>query len=117
MKTTHRTLMAAMVLIAVLVLTAGSGVSRAAQERGLSEVAPESEKPAAPDSRQAEEVEQELQGLIEDLKELGKDVQETFRKEVLPRVREEIRKLREKLRELEKEREEQHEDPSDARRI
>jgi peptidoglycan hydrolase CwlO-like protein len=118
MKNTRRPLMAALALISVLVLSPGPGVVRAGLEREASGVGPESEKPGSPEAGgEAEQLEQELQGLIEDLKDLGKDVQETFRKEVLPRVREEIRKLREKLEELEKEEEKKGSTPPEPRRI
>lgn len=109
MKRAHQTLKAALVLISVLALFAGPGKAWAGPDRA-SGILPVSEESGSPDSKEADELEKELQGLIEELKALGKDVGKTFRKEILPRVREEIRKLREKLRELEREEEPEGED-------
>jgi|GEM_PF-6733522 len=113
MKRAHQALKAAPVLISVLALFAGTGMAWAGPDRA-SAILPASEEPGSADSKEADELEKELQGLIEELKALGKDVGKTFRKEVLPRVREEIRKLREKLRELEREEEPEG---KDTRRI
>lgn len=104
MKRAHQTLKAALVLISVLALFAGPGKAWAGPDQA-SGILSVSEESGSPDSKEADELEKELQGLIEELKALGKDVGKTFRKEILPRVREEIRKLREKLRELEREEE------------
>ena len=111
MKATCRTLKGALVLIPVLALFAGPGKAWAGPDR-ISGIGPISEESGSTVYGEAEELEKELQGLIEELKALGRDVQETFRKDVLPRVREEIRRLRERLRELE-----QEEEPKDTRRI
>ena len=111
MKATCRTLKAVLALISVLAVLTGTGKAWAGPER-ISGIVPVSEESGSTVYGEAEELEKELQGLIEELKALGRDVQEAFRKDVLPRVREEIRKLRERLRELE-----QEEEPKDARRI
>ncbi len=113
MKATCRTLKAALGVISILVVLTGTGKAWAGPER-ISGIVPVSEESGSTAYGEAEALEKELQGLIGELKALGRDIQETFRKDVLPRVREEIRKLRERLRELEQEEEQE---PEDARRI
>ncbi len=87
-------------LAMVLVVSAGPWNSSA--EPGPAShavVVAEQDSGKEPDGGETKTLEQELQGLIEELKGLEKDVREKVQKDILPRVREEIRKLREKLRE------------------
>jgi hypothetical protein len=46
------------------------------------------------------ELEEELQGIMEELEKLEEDAREKLKDEVLPRIKREIQKLREKLRKL-----------------
>jgi hypothetical protein len=45
-----------------------------------------------------EELREQLEALIEEMKKLEKEASEEFLKEILPRIKEEIEKLKEKLR-------------------
>ena len=82
----------------LLAVWAGPGGLRAETGAAEEETAPQ---PDTPGKGEAPQLEEEFQGLIEELKGLEKDAREKFRKEILPRIREEIRRLREKLREFE----------------
>lgn len=100
-------------IVLVLAAFAGLGSSSAGAVPASHAVVLAAEDPAGePDAGETKTLEQELQGLIEELKGLEKDVREKVQKDILPRVREEIRKLREKLRKSEPDNE-----PAETRNI
>ncbi len=107
------------VALAWVLVTAGPGMSHARAEQGVPTVPAAAEEPGKPDGNEAQALEQEIQSLIEELKALGKDVQEKVKEDILPRVREEIHKLREKLQELDEQQQQKKkkEEPAETRRI
>lgn len=105
-------------VLAWALVTAGPGMSHAQPEQVVPTGPAAGEEPGRPGGNEPQALEQEIQSLIEELKALGKDVQEKVKEDILPRVREEIRKLREKLQELdEQQKRKKKEEPAETRRI
>lgn len=92
-------------LAGLLMILLGGAVATASDLRGPSLAALIQQDPiegcvVSEDSNSKGELEEQLRLLLEELKQLEKDAEEKFRKDILPYLKREIEKLRDRLREF-----------------